>query len=231
MKKTGVFVLALLLLVFLAPAARGEAVLYDWALNLNGALYGPTDVPPPGSSFNGTTATISYLAPAGGSYFFGLFVDHEIDEALNTFFNEYGSAAGAPPAGLSWEIDEPGYAFGNIFTNFAAGTLDNTTGVPAGAPDDVSMALGWSLVLAPGDRADIAFTIALTAPAAGFYLWQSDTESADNVYLSTTATITPGGATTVPESADWPLLLILGFAVVLGRRSLRWAHRWPSASV
>ena len=37
---------------------------------------------------------------------------------------------------------EPGFLFGDIYTNVINGTLDNTNGVPSALPDDVSFALG-----------------------------------------------------------------------------------------
>src|SRR5690606_5502539 len=36
------------------------------------------------------------------------FLDVEIDEAINTFFNEYGEVEGVPAPGQGFEIDEPG---------------------------------------------------------------------------------------------------------------------------
>lgn len=85
--------------------------------------------------------------------FFG-FLDADIDEPLNTSANEFGAFVslalppGAPVGSIaasSWEIDEPGFSFGNIFANVQAGALDNSNGVPSGAPDDVALALGFSV--------------------------------------------------------------------------------------
>ncbi|MCX4030005.1 hypothetical protein H0A36_01950 [Endozoicomonas sp. SM1973] len=80
-----------------------------------------------------------------------VFLDAEIDQALNTFFNESGALVSVNGVGAtdnlpdSWEIDEPGYSFGDIFDNLLAGVLDNTNTVAAGAEDDVSLALGFDL--------------------------------------------------------------------------------------
>ena len=69
---------------------------------------------------------------------FIVFLDADIDRATNTFFNEYGEFVslalppGAPAgaiAATSWEIDEPGFLFGNIAPHVLTGTLDNTNGV------------------------------------------------------------------------------------------------------
>jgi hypothetical protein len=85
------------------------------------------------------------------------FLDADIDESLNSLFNEYAEVLGAPGGGGgdadpdSWEIDEPGYCIpgficGNVYDNlFDLGTLEDTNSVPAGSEDDVSMALGFLL--------------------------------------------------------------------------------------
>jgi hypothetical protein len=48
-------------------------------------------------------------------------------------------------AASSWEIDEPGFLFGDITQHIMTGTLDQTNGVSANSPDDVSLALGFNL--------------------------------------------------------------------------------------
>lgn len=74
---------------------------------------------------------------------FIVFLDADIDRNTNTFFNEFGEFVslalppGAPVgaiAATSWEIDEPGFLFGNIGPHVLAGTLDNTNEVTAAAP-------------------------------------------------------------------------------------------------
>lgn len=52
-----------------------------------------------------------------GNHFAGMFVDHEIDALVNTFTNGFGAVQGSPISGQSWEIDEPGFAFGDIFAS------------------------------------------------------------------------------------------------------------------
>jgi hypothetical protein len=133
-----------------------------------------------------------------------LFLDHEIDQAINTYFNEYGTAVGAPAAGQSWEIDEPGWVFGNIYDNFLASALDNSNGVPSGSPDDVSMALGWDFSLATGESAYIHWLVSETMPT-GFYLQQTDPDSAKDIYFYSKLDI-QGGGPVIPA----PGALILG---------------------
>jgi hypothetical protein len=89
-------------------------------------------------------------ADLNGVRFF-CFLDGEIDEQRNTFFNEYGTADGTAGHGSGdrwadwWQIDEPGFLQGQVMANLLGGTLSNSNAIPATAPDDVSMALGFDL--------------------------------------------------------------------------------------
>lgn len=196
-----------------APAAA-VIDLQEFAFNVDGTVtdnYMPTAVVTPAgvniAGFDTTTGlgTITYSLSTMGSHYFGLFVDHEIDQAINTFYNEFGSTSGTAGAGQSWEIDEPGYTFGNIFTNFGLSALDGTNGVPAGSPDDVSMAMAWNFVLAAGETASINFRISDVAPTGGFYLTQTDPGSQASIYLSSALNIRQGGGQ-VPEPATLALV-------------------------
>ncbi len=160
--------------------------------------------------------TISFTITGSGSHYVSLFVDHEIDESINTFFNEFGSFSGTPAAGQTWEIDEPGYLFGDIFTNFTAGSLDGSNGVdgvPPNLPDDVSMALGWGFTLAAGETALVNYTLSETAPTSGFYLTQTDPDSQKSLYFSSTNSIR-GGGTSVPDGGSTLAMLGVSFALM-----------------
>lgn len=152
-----------------------------------------------------TSYSFSTLITTPGTHNYIFFVDTEIDEAVNTFFNESGAANGSPAAGQSWEIDEPGFIFGDIYTNFTAGTLDNSNAVPAGAEDDVSMALGWDFTLLADETASLVFTLSENVPT-GFYLSHTDPDSNATLYFSSTLDIR-GGGVPVPEPAT---LLLVG---------------------
>jgi len=139
------FVLCIAVGTLKVPAASAAIALAAWGFNINGMAYcdtGPCDfdvgvtghLSGPGglpalinrSGFSFGTGlgalTITWSPNAAGTYFIGAFVDHEIDEPTNTFFNEFGAANGTLATGQSWEIDEPcGLAcgfFGDIFDNF-----------------------------------------------------------------------------------------------------------------
>jgi len=168
------------------------------------------------SAFDFSTGlgTIEVTVSSVGMHTVDLFLDHEIDEAINTFFNEFGATSGAPSPGQSWEIDEPGLSFGDIRLNFVASTLDNTNGVPASSDEDVSMAQGWDFVLGAGETATIGFLVSELAPS-GFFLAHADPDSNATIYFSSTIDIvrTP---IVVPEPSTLALLGLglagLGFA-------------------
>ncbi|RYY52554.1 MAG: hypothetical protein EOO09_21075 [Chitinophagaceae bacterium] len=175
------------------PSQASVINLFDYAYNIDGALtvapnlLGGVD----DTNFNYATGlgSITIKFTNAGSHFAGLFVDHEIDEDTNTFFNETGTAVDTPMTGWSWEIDEPGFVFGDVLDHFTgsnatASLLDNTSGVPVGSPDDVSMALGWNFSLLTGESAMVSFTLSEAAPARGFYLGQFDADSNTTIYFS-----------------------------------------------
>lgn len=225
------FAAALVAIVGLSAsqASATTVELFEWALNIDGAMYG--------SSFGGTVPayvntaafdfttglgqiTMTYNPGAGSHNVIGFF-DLEIDEAINTFFNEYGSTLFAPSAGQSWEIDEPGYLFGDIFSNVMAGTLDNTNAVPVGSPDDVSVALGWDFALAANQYALITYRVryvppeVITVAGPGILLTHNDTQSLGSVLYDSTLTIRETGEWVIPEPVTMAGTL-MGLAAVAG---------------
>jgi hypothetical protein len=156
------------------------------------------------------------------------FLDADITRDVNTPFNEYGEfvSLGLPgfaPAGAigasQWEIDEPGYVFGDIKTNLALGLLDGTNAVPSGLPDDVSLALGFLVgSLAPGDIVALSLLI---GPDGISGVRQSDPDA--NVSLLLNGYVTVERVVTDPTIPEPATLSLLGIG--LGGLALRHRRR------
>lgn len=168
---------------------------------------------------NNTAAVIDNLT-------FTLFLDPDIDRDDNTYFNEYGQflsallPAGAPSGALvfsDWEIDEPEYVFGNIYTHANEGALDNSSGVPPSGPvDDVSHALLFRVTqLLPGQTLTVAGTLSLT-DAAG--LGHFDPDSDVSLYVNGYATLSEVQTSDVPEPGTFLLLCGAALIGVMGVR-------------
>lgn len=144
-------------------------------------------------------------------WFFG-FLDAEIDEPINSFFNESGALVGMSGAN-SWEIDEPGFVFGDIFDNLLAGSLDNGNSVPAGLEDDVSLALGFDVgSLLAGESILATFDTSLTNIGG---LSHTDSDSNLTFYFNGVVEIQP---LSVPEPGTL-MLFIIGMAGLMMRRA------------
>lgn len=204
-------------------ATIASIALFDAQSNIDGVIS-----PASGSLDSQGLGTINLSVTGVGSHFLGLFVDHEIDEAINTFFNEFGTTGGSAAAGQSWEIDEPGYSsgpiLGDIFANFSASGLDDANGVPSATPDDVSMALGWDVTLAAGETALASFTLSTARPTGGFFLSHSDPDSQTTIYFTSTKTIR-GGGPNVPDGG-WTLAMLGASMTLIGAaKRLRSSHQ------
>ena len=130
-------------LIFGATHSQAAVALFDYAYNIDGVLTVSPGVPAgvndAGFDYLTGLGSITFSFTTPGSHFAGLLVDHDIDEPINTYFNEFGTTDGAPRAGWSWEIDEPAPVLGDIYAHFAASNsaaslLDNTNRVPATSP-------------------------------------------------------------------------------------------------
>lgn len=212
-----------------APAATID--LQEWGINIDGTItHGditgadtlPGTVNSAAFDFSTGLGTLQIKLTDAGSHSVILFVDHEIDQEGNTFFNEYGAVAGTLEPGQSWEIDEPGWTFGDIYDNFLASGLDNTNGVPSTAPEDVSMAMAWNFTLAAGDIGTVSFILSTIQPTSGFYLAQTDPDSnnATVYFQSTFEQQQPPCSNCIPEPGTI-LLTLTGLAGLAGLRRQR----------
>jgi len=214
--------LSVCLLATSIPASAATIGLYEAGFNIDGTvpscLNDPLDsVPEPcagfpssidTSDFSLTTGlgTITFSVTAKGAHQVVGYFDLEFLDSNNSYVNEYGQASGIPLPGQRWEIDEPGFIFGDIYTHVFAGAaaldnLDSIPGPPASSLDDVAMAHGWSFILGATDTATIAFVTSLSAPGSGFYTEQIDPVSGDRVFLQSSLAISP-----IPEPSTWLLM-------------------------
>ncbi len=218
--------LILFALFFVLGVSRAEAAtigLWEWALNQDGNVTSGGSQPDNVNTdaFNDTTGlgTVTITTSGEGDHLVLGFFDHEILEFENTYFNEFGDEHGIPATDQSWEIDEPGYVFGDIYDNFSdspdlitnLSALDNFNNVPAGSEDDVSMAMGWDFLLELDETATITMLLSTIAPS-GFYLEHTDPDSGESIYFSSTLDI---AVVPIPSAI---LLLGSGLAGLAGLR-------------
>ena len=219
--------LAILALAFATGAQADEIGQFETCVNIDGDIYSVGDAGCASEDSVGADiddnigasglGSVIIMLSGVGDYLVSMIVDYEIDEGVNTFFNEFGASGGALAGGQSWEIDEPGYLFGDIYDNFLDSTLDNTNGVPGGLEDDVSMGLGWDFSLADGETAVVSFFLSENQPGSGFWLNHVDPDSQYGYYFSSTLEIRGDEPAGVPEPGT---LLLLG-AGLLGLAASR----------
>jgi hypothetical protein len=208
-------------LLWLASGTANAAImLFEYGLNIDGDLTTDTSWPPgvDASAFDVVTGLghLSVTVGSPGAHEVLVYLDHEIDEETNTFFNELGEAGGgAPAAGQSWEIDEPGFSAtpGDIYDNWLNGDLDNTIGFLD--PDDVAMALGFDFVLAAGEEAVVNFYTSPVNGASGFFLRHWDPDSDLELYFWSSIAI---DRVPVPEPGSLGLLA-MGLLTFAARRA------------
>ncbi|MCC6820220.1 MAG: SdrD B-like domain-containing protein [Verrucomicrobiota bacterium] len=156
----------------------GQSLPTGLALGFSAALSDPADA----------VLTYVFTNLSSGSFTnlrFSVLLDAEVDQEFNTFFNEFGTVIGTLGNGAGdvtpdmWQIDEPGFVSGALFNNLFLGALNNSNSVPASAPNDVALGLGFLLGdLAPGQSAAVSVMISSAGHYLGtFALQQSDTAS------------------------------------------------------
>jgi hypothetical protein len=223
--KVKVSVCACFLLFLTHTPIFGAPLLVEWAFNDNGSVYSQWDTASDAlpdhfdtGSFNWDSGlgdlTISF--EGAGDYAFIAYFDHEVVEATNTFFDEYGDAHGSQGNGQSWEIDEP--FFGDIYDNVLNGQLDNTNGVPQGWEEDVSIAMGWEFSLLDGESALLSIILSDTVFTSDFYLSHND--PLESFFIGSSLEIHDAAAP-VPEPGTIILMACGLLGMALFRRKAR----------
>ncbi len=213
---------ALSLIVCLPAHAAPKIELFDYAINIDGSIAVPADplpssVNPAGFDFTSGLGNLKFTIAGDGPHFLGVFLDHDIDADLNTFFNETGGSSGAPASGQTWEIGD-GSVVGSIYDHLFAGALGNANDLSG--PDDVSLALGNSFSLLANETATLTFTVSMASPPAGFFLRQTDPDSDVTIYFSNSLVISSPSAD-VPDAGATVVLLFL--ALLTLNSGLRWS--------
>ncbi|MSM38631.1 MAG: PEP-CTERM sorting domain-containing protein [Geobacter sp.] len=158
--------------------------------------------------------TRSFTFTQAGSYNVRAFFDLDLSLYTTGFSNEYGQLfnGSSIKSGQSWEVDEPGYWIGDLYSNFNGAGFDNTLGTGGVTtdqfPDDVAVGLGWQFTLAEGEMASLYFTASDMAPTADLlYLAQLEAWGLnDPVYFYTDLVIEPAGPAPIPEPSTFVLL-------------------------
>jgi hypothetical protein len=163
-------------LLFASSANAVSISLFEVGVNKDGDQPAPANVKYALDSSG--LGSVSVIVKGKGEHFVLGYFDYEIGDL---FFDELGAANGAPGAGESWEIDEPGFTFGNIFLNFQGGALDNTNGID-GVLEDVAMALGRTFNVVYGGM-QVTFFTSLQRPDVPFFLSQTDDETGETIYF------------------------------------------------
>ncbi len=163
------------------------------------------------------------------------FADLDIDRPINGFANEYGTRISLdPPPGApvgviaanAYEIDEPGFLFGDIRAHAAAGALDNFNAIPDSAPDEVSFAFQFPIgEMTDGQLASVQLQLASTNIGG---LSQTDPASNSTVFFNGFAvraalgssgtpppTTPPGPATPQIPAPSSLVLLALGLGAAI----------------
>ena len=201
--KNACFLIAAVLFVLDNPSpASATPILFDWAFNINGVIYEscagdalPESFDDSGFDWDSGLGVLKIVFETVRTEDFHVvaFFDHEVDQDTATYYYEYGSANGIESPGQSWEIDEPGYRHGDIYSNVLSGILDNANSITEGIEDDVSMSLGWNFSLSERSSASVDFYVtqdpSFLSNHSGFYLAQIDAISLEALYFYSTLDI------------------------------------------
>lgn len=205
------------LALMVAPAAFGGTYsLNDWCFYVNSLDVnrscnngsGVDNFNPPATSGtfdyvhlgdNATLGTATITLGPGTYNIFAIFnYDINNDGGGANGMNEYATVFGSLPIGQVYSVDTQGSSGttpGNLYAQFAAGTLDNTNHVPGCSGNscpDVSVAMGYTNLVVPDNTtAQVNFIVNDTPPSSGSYIQQGDNSSPSTINYSSNVEIIP----------------------------------------
>lgn len=204
------------LITTLAALAIGIMATHALALPYNTQTeFSVNGINVPTTGIDATTGlgTRTFTFNTAGNYDVRAFIDLDLSLFITGFSNEYGETFNLPKSGQSWEIDEPGYFVGDLYSNFIGSGFDNTIGTNGYTtiqqPDDVAVGMGWDFNLQAGYNATLSFTVSDTAPISSlFYIGQFESFGLnDPVYFISDLLINPiGTPSEVPEPSTFALV-------------------------
>ena len=211
--------------VTVAPA-RASVAMADWCFNVNGdtnsfcngrvgrcvinASGFDTTLEPGVNTLGSVTITLN---PGAGQFALA-YMDYDVNYAKLGSFADSGSVHGALPAGVSYELDDPNTS--NIFSDFAANTLGNsTTSDAVGAAERMLRHMPGRLVsvvsmLPPAVRRRSPLPSAPPHRRPASICSRQNQGDNESIYLTEATTVSRPGAPT-PEPAS---LAILGSALI-----------------
>ena len=211
--------------ILIVPHAHGVTMSYlgEFAFHVGGDVYNPWFGAPLPADLVDLSASdpdsgqgeVVIAVEDPGVHRVGAFVDLDIAAGAggNGGLNEYAWVSGVPDTRLTWEVDEAGYRFGDIYDHFLAGGLDNHNAIPKDAADDPSIAMMWDFSLRPGETATISFLVSATPPEDGFFIAQTDPdEPAEGATYFMSSWLRLEGVP-VPDNGATAVLLGLGLGL------------------
>ncbi|MEE2665968.1 MAG: hypothetical protein VX681_17785 [Myxococcota bacterium] len=170
-----------------------------------------------------TDITLSYdvvkVSGAAQQVTFLSYLDAEIDVLLGGLsYDEQATVHGTLAPGQGYEIDEPGFLFGDILDNLYSGVLDGDNALESFGPEDVSMALSFDLgVMDIGDSAVLDIMISEDNDhIGGFWITQTDSVPITDTEITYSGQLRPAPAIPEPSSA-----LVFAVGVLLTTGAIR----------
>lgn len=229
--------------LLLAPAAFGGTyTLSDWcfyvnSLDVNRSCNNGSGVdnfsPPvsPGTfdyyHLNDISNTLGSAVVTVGPGTYNVFAIFNYDIPGGGGMDEFAKVFGSLAIGQVYSIDAQGASDstpGQLYSQFAGGTLDNTNYIPecaGGSCPDVAVSLGYANVVVPdGQTATVTFVVSESAPSSGFYIQQSQSGSDSSIFISASVDYSGSGgggygaAVSNPEPGTY-LMMVGGIGLML----------------